>query len=138
MKNQYLIFIMIVVLVIAGCGNGGQQSRGNETVIDLPLARGADYTYCIALGYEYEARTDGVNNREYCIFPNGEECISFDFLTGECHREFTLCELQGHTMRVGVEEREDYTATYGICIFSDDSYCKEYDFFKGDCHVKWE
>ena len=82
-------------------------------------------------------RIENNTHDEYCIFPNGEECEAFSFMTGECHREFTLCELKGYTLRVGVEQHEGFNKTYAICIFPDSSYCREIDFFNRKCHVMW-
>lgn len=143
MKKQNLILFSIIALlliIIVGCKDPFKPfiQEENETEPRLPRVKGADYYYCTGLGYYYEQRIEEDFAEEYCVFPNGEECIAFDFITGECHREFTLCEQQGHTMRIAVEQYENYNATYGICIFSDSSYCREYSFFKGDCHVKWE
>ena len=136
MKKHYLILIAIFVLVIAGCKEIESIDSENKTDSD-PRVRGIDYDYCNELGYRYEQRGQGDDAEEYCIFPNGEECVAFDFITGECHREFTLCEQQGHIMRIGLEQHESFNLTYGICIFEDGSYCKEADFFRGNCHVKW-
>ena len=141
MKIRYIIIIVLIALLSIMF----IVYDGSEVVIPVednnitePKFKGADYFYCTGLGYEYEQRIEGNSTEEYCIFPNGEECIAFDFITGECHHEFSLCEQQGYLMRVGVEESGDFTAKYGICIFPDNSYCKEYDFFNGDCQIKWE
>lgn len=136
MKKEILVLFILSVILITSCQK--QQPQTNETNNQtLPSVRGADYDYCTALGYKYEMRLENNTHYEYCIFPNKEECEAFDFIAGECHTEFTLCELKGYKLKIGVEQYETFNKTYAICIFPDNSFCKEIDFFNRKCHVKW-
>ncbi|OGM01525.1 hypothetical protein A3K72_04185 [Candidatus Woesearchaeota archaeon RBG_13_36_6] len=135
-KVLILVFLIISLLFLTSCEQK-QEPELNETEPLLPKVRGADYYYCTGLGYKYEMRIENNTHYEYCMFPNGEECDAFDFIGGECGREFTLCNIKGYTLKIGVEQHEGFNATYAICIFPDRSYCKEIDFFNRKCHVKW-
>jgi putative hemolysin len=124
-----LIPLFFVLVVIFGC-------TPNEEP-DLPKVRGADYEYCTGLGYKYESRIENNTHEEYCTFPDGEECIAFDFMTFECGREYSLCSIKGYSPKIGIEMHEGFNVTYAVCLFPDDSYCKEIDFFNRKCHVTW-
>jgi putative hemolysin len=143
----YLVLAALLVLlavVLVGCENKGrnpgQNSTANQTnQTDYPPVHGIEVTYCEGLGYKYDYRLNTSTGRkeEYCRLNKDIECPAWDFVSGECHRELTLCSLKGYILKIGVEQYETYNATYPICIFPDSSYCKEVDFFNKNCHVKW-
>ena len=60
-----------------------------------------------------------------CVFPDGNECEEWDFLSGRCGQEYSYCAQQGYVLEPG-----DNMAT---CLFSDGSSCLEFDYFNGDC-----
>ena len=115
--------------------NPGQDNETNKT---YPKAYGIEVSYCEGLGYNYIYEMDENETwNEFCIMPDGTRCDAWDFVGGECGREYSLCETEGYTLRIGVEQYETYNKTYAICIFSDGSYCRESDFFNKDCHIVW-
>ena len=129
--------VLVLLLIVAGCNppTSVPENVSNET--RYPRAYGADVEYCEGLGYKYELRTEGDRDFGYCIFPDGKECEAFAFVGGECGHVYTLCEIKGYTLKIGVEQHETFNKSYSICIFPDNSYCKEIDFFNRDCHVLW-
>lgn len=137
-KLWALIFVFIVIILVLFCVYKPSRIENNETnQTKYPRVRGIDIKYCEGIGYEYELRAEHDRQVGYCVFPDGEECKSFEFITGECGRGYSLCESKGYLLNKKVEKLENGNAIYAICIFPDYTYCKEVDFFNKDCHVKW-
>ncbi len=130
-------WLILILLILAACTQPIPENKTTNSTGDRPRVQGVDVKYCEALGYKYEYVKVDDRKRGYCVFPNGERCESFDFVTGKCGREFSLCELKGYTLKIGVEQHSDVNITYAICIFPDGSYCKEVDFFHRKCHITW-
>jgi putative hemolysin len=61
-----------------------------------------------------------------CIFPDGNQCGQWDFLSGRCGQEYTYCLQQGGAIL-------DQGTNIGTCVFDDSSICDEYTFFLGEC-----
>jgi putative hemolysin len=137
------ISILLVFLVLTGgCGNAGNTintTKTNQTK-NYPIVRGFEVDYCEKLGYTYDYRLNesSGNMEEYCRLSKNVECEAWDFASGTCHPEFSLCKKQGYLPKIGVEKKGNTTIMYPICIFSDGTYCKEVDFFKHNCHVDWK
>ncbi len=60
-----------------------------------------------------------------CVFPDGNECEEWDFLSGRCGQEYSFCAQQGYLLEAG--------DNMAICLFPDGSSCLEFDYFNGDC-----
>ena len=45
--------------------------------------------YCTGLGYTEEVREGAAGEYRVCIFPDGSECDSWEFLTGKCGQEYS-------------------------------------------------
>ncbi|MGB2698715.1 MAG: DUF333 domain-containing protein [Candidatus Zixiibacteriota bacterium] len=78
--------------------------------------------YCQELGYKGEIKTDTSGNQyELCIFPDGSECRSWDFLKGKCGQKFTLCEKQGARIESRVQDMGTWKMEYAVCVFPNGS-----------------
>jgi len=62
-----------------------------------------------------------------CVFHDGSECDSWDFLAGRCGQEHSHCVDQGYE----IQAIED--SNIANCIFDDGSTCSEYLYFQGEC-----
>lgn len=82
--------------------------------------------YCQELGYELEMRETEEGTIGVCIFPDGEECEEWDFLSGRCGQEYSFCVQEGYTLK-------GTGGNIAKCVFPDGSSCPEYDFLTGDC-----
>jgi len=60
-----------------------------------------------------------------CVFPDGNECEEWDFLSGRCGQDYSFCAQQGYLLEPG--------DNMAACLFPDGSSCLEFDYFNGDC-----
>lgn len=81
--------------------------------------------YCEGLGYTESFQPSYGGQYNICVFPDGTECKSGDFLSGRCGREFSYCALQGYNLEGG--------RNTAVCVFTDGSTCDEYEYFRGNC-----
>jgi len=81
--------------------------------------------YCSGLGYKEETRETDAGQYGVCIFPDGSECGSWDFLAGRCGVVHSYCVQQGYKLRPG--------ENVGTCFFGDGTSCDEYEYFQGKC-----
>jgi putative hemolysin len=135
------------MIIVLGCNSSKNAATAQNLTANhskntsklYPDVMGFDVFYCEGLGYTYDYRLNESTEKYtgYCIFPNGSECLADDFGSGLCHREFSLCEIKGYVLKIGVEQYDTYNITYPICIFPDRSYCRETDFYYRKCPVKW-
>jgi putative hemolysin len=141
-----LIIAAILLVAVLGCSGAQKGIPQNRTANitlnktgNYPASYGIEVQYCEGIGYTYEYRLNESSGQkeEYCRLTKDIECPAWAFVSGECHRELTLCSIKGHILKIGVEQHATYNATYPICIFKDGSYCKEVDFFNKKCHVTW-
>lgn len=133
-KKIILISSLVVTLIaLVAC----QQIASLETV--GPAAKTVESTqepvvgmanpaavYCEGLGYSMASRETTAGMDAACIFPDGNECGQWDFLSGRCGQEYTYCLQQGGAML-------DQGTNIGTCVFDDGSICDEYTFFLGEC-----
>jgi len=81
--------------------------------------------YCQEVGYKTELRSDSAGNQyEMCIFPDGSECRSWDFLKGKCGQKFSFCEKEGFKIENRFKEMNTWSMEYAVCIFPDKSQVK--------------
>lgn len=81
--------------------------------------------YCQGMGYTLESVERNGGMDADCVFPEGNRCGQWDFLSGRCGLEMTYCARQGGTIQ---EE-----GNIGICVFPDGSSCNEFQFFSDAC-----
>ena len=117
------ILLMLLVIILAGCSSDENPSA--ETQPHPSLANPAS-VYCEGLGFQEETRQNEIGSYGVCIFPDGTECDSWDFLAGRCGQEYSYCVQQGFAL-------EATDANIGTCIFADGSTCAEYLYFQGEC-----
>ena len=129
-KAQRLIFLVIILLFLAGCSGSKTQAtptpfletEGGDPFIGIPNP--ASF-YCQEMGYELDLRDTDGGTEGICVMPNGAECEEWEFLAGSCSIEWTFCQRQGYNIREGEDG--------AICTFNDGSTCPEYEFFIGEC-----
>jgi putative hemolysin len=84
--------------------------------------------YCQGLGFQEESRENETGQFSVCIFTDGSECDSWDFLEGHCGQEFSYCEQQDNKIKP-----DPVKGNYAICVFEDYSICSEWLYFLGEC-----
>ena len=82
--------------------------------------------YCGKQGYEFDIRIRNDSGAQYgvCVFPDGSECGSWDFITGKCGPKWTLCEREGGKITIVSDGQDTYTPTYAVCNINGQT-CKE-------------
>jgi len=98
------------------------ESEGEDAFIGVPNP--ASF-YCQEMGYKLDIRDTNDGQVGICVFPDGQECEEWIFLTGSCLPEWTFCQRHGSSIKAG--------ETMGTCLFADGSSCPEYDYFIGEC-----
>ncbi|MBN1310298.1 MAG: DUF333 domain-containing protein [Anaerolineae bacterium] len=112
----------LAALALSACGQ--QQEEVIPPGDAIGLANPAS-VYCQGLGYREETREGEGGQYGVCIFSDGSECDTWDFLSGRCGQAHSYCVQQGYTL-----EMDDNVA---ICTFPDGSSCPEIDFFEDRC-----
>jgi hypothetical protein len=105
------------------CAPGGEDEE--QPLAPAGLANPAS-VYCQGLGYREETREGAEGQYGVCIFPDGSECDTWDFLAGRCGQAFSYCVQQGYTLEVS-------EGNIGNCILSEEQSCPEYDYYQGTC-----
>jgi len=120
--------IFTLFLYLAACLSGctSMEDKSGAEVPALDLANPAS-VYCQGLGYVETARENELGQYSVCVFPDGSECDSWDFLAGRCGQEFSYCQQQGFELQS--EEDRNISA----CIFPNGASCSELLFFQGKC-----
>ena len=115
---------LLLAAIIIGCSSEDDRFQGSEPMTGLANPASV---YCQGLDFEEETRENELGQFGVCIFPDGTECDTWDFLAGRCGLGYSYCVQQGFTL-VATEE-----SNIGSCIFDDGSTCSEYLYFEGDC-----
>ncbi|MBN2147639.1 MAG: DUF333 domain-containing protein [Anaerolineales bacterium] len=126
MFNKLVILVILslaLVFYLVGCSTDEAQT---EEPADLPALANPASVYCQGLGYTEETRENDAGQYGVCIFPDGSECDSWEFLAGKCGQENSYCAQQGYTLQTG-------EGNIGVCIFDDGSTCDEYLYSQGEC-----
>jgi putative hemolysin len=118
------ISILLLAVTIGGCLSVVDESKGEKPMTGLANPASV---YCQGLGYEEQTRENELGQYGVCIFPDGSECDTWDFLAGRCGQEYSYCSQQGFEL-MATEE-----GNIGTCVFDDGSTCTEFLFFEGDC-----
>jgi len=134
-KLILLSSLVVTLMALAAC----QQIASNETVgfttkteesaresvvsLENPAA-----VYCEGLGYSMAPGETASGMAAACIFPDGNECGQWDFLSGRCGQEYSYC-LQHDGARL------EQGTNIGTCVFDDGSICDEYMFTLGECQI---
>jgi len=113
----------LVALALSACGQQPEEAIVPPGGI-VGLANPAS-VYCQGLGYQEEIRGDEDGQYGICLFPDGSECDTWDFLSGRCGQEHSYCVQQGYILQ--------QDANAAVCTFPDGSTCSEIDFFEGRC-----
>ncbi len=98
--------------------------------------------YCLQLGYKCVVRKGSDGEYGSCMYPDGTECVSWDFYRGSCGQQYSFCEQQGGRIENRIENMGTWTAEYAVCLFSDASECGEEEYAAGRCKPsecrKWQ
>lgn len=119
---KILISFVLLGVWLVGCTSRGDKAEGSSTGLANPAS-----VYCQGLGYREETRENESGQYGVCIFPDGSECDTWDFLAGRCGQVHTYCVSQGYEIQ---SEKDKSIAT---CLFDDGSSCTEILFFEGEC-----
>ena len=120
-----IIIVAVSIAVLTGCGSGGSDTEEVKEPL-TGLANPAS-VYCQGLGFKEETRENELGQYGVCIFPDGSECDTWDFLAGRCGQEHSYCVKQGFEFK-GTAEKN-----IGTCVFSDGSTCSELEYYQGTC-----
>lgn len=127
---KYISFIFVLFMFFTACLSGCTplQDESEPQGPALEMANPAS-VYCQGLGFVEETREDELGQYGVCIFPDGSECDTWDFLAGRCGQDFSYCEQQGFELQ---SEEDQNIAT---CFFKDGSSCSEFLYFQGECRL---
>lgn len=114
------VFLLALVLLLTSCKQD-QAQKTTQTSVANPAS-----VYCQSLGYTEEIRQNSSGQYGVCIFPDGSECNSWDFLAGRCGQGFSYCAQQGYTLNIS-------EGNIALCVFDDGSTCNEYLYSQGEC-----
>ena len=116
-SKQLLILGLLIGVSAIGAALGKTYqnrlaSRGDEYRVNYanPAA-----TYCKDLGYTYNTRNTKAGDVGVCIFPNGERCQAWDFLTGTCGEKHSFCARQGMKQETRSDGNNPYSEVYAVC-----------------------
>ena len=121
-KIFFWIAIFLLVATLAGCATKDGRPENPAAGLANPAS-----VYCQGLGFEEQTRENDHGQYGVCIFPDGSECDTWDFLAGRCGQEHSYCVEQGYDLQA----KED--SSIASCIFDDGSTCSEFLFFEDEC-----
>jgi len=113
--------IILLAAILTGCA-ASEVEQEPLTGMANPAS-----VYCQGLGFEEETRENELGQYGVCLFPDGSECDTWNFLAGRCGQDHSFCVQEGYTL----EAIED--GNIATCIFDDSSTCSEWLFFQGEC-----
>jgi putative hemolysin len=135
MKNYLPYFLFLFIFISCGTKTSKNSMKDLEKLysgVPNPAS-----IYCQELGYKTEFRTDSSGGQyEVCIFPDGSECGTWDFLKGKCGQRFSCCEMKGSKIKTEVKDMGTWKMEYAVCVLSDGSEFLEWEFFKERCKKK--
>jgi putative hemolysin len=122
-KILYLIvFILLLTVWMVGCAPESDQPEDSPVGLANPAS-----VYCQGLGFEEETREGELGQYGVCIFPDGSDCDTWDFLSGRCGQQYSYCVDQGYELQATKD------SSIATCVFDDGSSCNEYLYFEGEC-----
>lgn len=101
-------------------------SKEEESTQAAPGLANPASVYCQGLGFKEETRQNEAGEYGVCVFPDGSECDSWDFLAGRCGQENSYCLQQGFTLQSNM-------TNIATCQFDDGTVCDEFAYFKNEC-----
>ena len=126
MYLQKTVFLVASLLLLATSLVGCAPEDGQTDSPSVGLANPAS-VYCQGLGFEEETRENGYGQYGVCIFPDGTECDTWDFLAGRCGVKHSYCVRKGFKLQASKD------TSIGTCLFDDGSTCNEYLYYDGKC-----
>jgi len=75
--------------------------------------------YCQDLGYEYEIDKTAAGDVGVCKLPDSSTCDEWDFLSGKCGAEYSVCAQMGYGLIVKQDGNNLYSSEYAVCVTSD-------------------
>jgi putative hemolysin len=127
LPKQTIFKIALMILLaacLAGCTSGSKQPASQEPLTGMANPASV---YCQGLGFKEETRENDQGQYGMCLFPDGTECDTWDFLAGRCGQEHSYCVQEGNDLKA-IEN-----SNIATCIFEDESTCTEFEYFQGDC-----
>ena len=115
-----LLCLFALTMLLTACSK-----EKEETQIAPGLANPAS-VYCQGLGFSEETRQNEAGEYGVCVFPDGSECDSWDFLAGRCGQENSYCIQQGFKLQSNM-------TNIATCLFDDGTVCDEFAYFQGEC-----
>ncbi|MFO8035687.1 MAG: DUF333 domain-containing protein [Anaerolineales bacterium] len=131
-STRFVSILVTALFLLTACGSqppeptNTPQPEAEEGKEPISGMANPASVYCQELGYELEMRETEEGTTGVCIFPDGEECEEWDFLSGRCGQEYSYCTQEGYTLK-------ETGGNIAECVFPDGSSCPEYDFLTGDC-----
>jgi len=128
--KKYPIFLLFFIIFIT-CGTKADKDRIGDLKNLYAGVPNPASVYCHELGYETRIRTDSKGGQYgVCVFPDGSECRSWDFLRGKCGQSFSLCEKKGGKMKTEIKDMGTWRMEYAVCVFPDGSEILEWELFR--------
>ena len=82
--------------------------------------------YCKKMGYEFTVKETVVGEMGICKFSETESCPAWDFLTGNCGKEYSYCKKEGYELKTisAVDSRKCLTVPFSpqcaVCVLEDE------------------
>ena len=135
MRKHFYYFLFLFVFISCSTNTSKNSMKDLEKLysgVPNPAS-----IYCNELGYKSEFRTDSSGGQyEVCVFPDGSECGTWDFLRGKCGQRFSCCEKKGGKIKTRIKDMGTWKMEYAVCVFPDGFEFLEWEFFKQRCQKK--
>jgi len=108
-----LVFGFLPFLLYGELSNS--QITGQAAESSIGVANPAA-VYCQDLGYEYEIDKTASGDMGVCKFPDSSTCDEWDFLSGKCGVEHSVCAQMGYGLIVKQDGNNLYSSEYAVCV----------------------
>ncbi len=83
---------------------------------EVQTMRNPAAVYCTDLGYRYEVSASPDGQTGLCRFPDGLSCPGWDFLSGKCGQEHSICARNGLQTMVVSDGKNPFSWEYAVCV----------------------
>lgn len=114
--NIFLVLLVVASLsIFVGC-----QVNNIEPAIDTkgPAVSFANpaAVYCGSLGYVYETQETDIGQIGVCHFDDETTCDAWDFLSGKCGQEKSICAQKGLNVETRSDGEDSLVPEYAVCV----------------------
>ncbi|MBN2341311.1 MAG: DUF333 domain-containing protein [Deltaproteobacteria bacterium] len=115
-KPSYCVFAALLSVILMG-GIVQAQTTGENTIEIRVGTPNPSAAYCYEMGYDVLMFEDETGEYTNCLFPDGTQCSTWEFLDGMCGDEFSICAELGYA--VVPEAGGEYSEYTAYCVDGD-------------------